>query len=82
MNLHALSKDFEKIITSPSLQLRCFLIGLNESVCQALLNRVFFLKNSKYFKSYHGKTRILKFCPFFENLFFCHHAITSNKKNN
>ena len=70
-NLHALSQDFEKIITSSSLQLRCFFIGLNESSHRAGFSKLdFFFKISNYFKSYHGKTKILKFCPFFEKLLF------------
>ena len=40
---------------------------LNESSRHGRFNRVFFLKNSKYLKSYNGKTKILKKRPFLEN---------------
>ena len=62
---HTISK---KIITPPPLQLKCFFIGLNESSCQGLFNHAFFLKNTKYLKSYHGRTKILNIFPFFKKI--------------
>ena len=35
MNFHASSHNFEKIVMLPSLHFKYFLIGLNESSCQA-----------------------------------------------
>ena len=62
MNLHALSKDFEKIITSPSLQLRCFLIGLklNESSHHRLFKTVLLFQK---FKLFH-KLSLLLLCDY------------------
>ena len=61
------SKSFEKNLRAASRQLSALFIGLSESSQSELSNHVFFF-NSKYFKSYHGKTKILKCCPFFKKI--------------
>ena len=70
----------KKLLTSPSKQLSALFIGLNESSHQELFNQSFFLKNSKSFKSYHEKTKILKNAPFWKTSFLRHHVITSNRQ--
>ena len=77
----ASSDHFEKIITSRSNQLSALFIGLNESSHQELFNQSFFFEKFKYFKSYNGKTKILKRRPFFKTSFLRHHAITTNSQN-
>jgi len=80
-NFHALSQDFEKLLRRfPSTYV--LFIGLNKSSCQALFSLAFFLENSKYLKSYHGKTKlfkILNFAPFSKTSFLRHCVIASNK---
>ena len=68
---HASSKDCEKNITSSSIQLSFFFIGLKMKALTKRFSKLYFsFKNSILFisKSYHWQTKILNFYPFFENL--------------
>ena len=48
-SFHALSYDFEEIITSSSLHFEYFLIGLNKSSCQAPFKTVLLFQKIKLF---------------------------------
>ena len=64
-----LRQHIMKSILAASFQLTCFLIGLNfkRKLSPRAFNQSICFKNSKYFKGYDEKTKILKICPFLEN---------------
>ena len=67
-NLTILTRGLRKIIREPSNQNKQLFMGLNESSHQELFNQSIFFLNSKYFKSYHGKTKILKIYPLIQKV--------------
>ena len=59
----------KKIIACLPVNLGAFLLAEKKALTTGFFSKLFFfLKNSNYSKSYHRKTEILKFCPFFDKL--------------
>ena len=72
-NLVISSSDLRKIIRARSNQNKL------KALTKSFSTNQFVLENSKYFKSYHGKTKIFKkkICPSSKSSLFRHHVITS-----
>ena len=69
----------KKLLPRVPIKINCFLLAYTKALTAGVSTNQFFLKNFKYFKSYHGKTKILKIHPF---LNFLHVEIVPDVRSN